>query len=217
MREDLEQQEQMQALKAYWELNRRWIISVFVALALGVSGFNGWKIFEANQKSKASRILSEIQENIDIQNFEITKKLIVELKNNYDDSLQRGLAGLMYAKALVADDQIEAAENELRSLLEHFDSGVSWLARIRLVGLLLDLRRPSEAAKLIPESIPPEWTALANDRKGDAFSALGKFDEAEKLWGKALKAYSLDSSQLVAANMVSKKLATLKSEVIDET
>ena len=63
MREDLEQQEQMQTLKAYWEANRRWIISVFVTLALGVSGFNGWKIWESKQKAKASKILSEIQKN----------------------------------------------------------------------------------------------------------------------------------------------------------
>ena len=161
------------------------------------------------------QILSEIQKNIDVQNFNITQKLVDELKTHHNNSLQRGLAGLIYAKALVADDQIESAETELRSLLEHFDSGVSWLARIRLVGLLLDLSRPAEVNELIPERIPPEWIALASDRKGDAFRALGKFDEAEKMWVRALNAYKLDNSQMSAAVMVSKKIATLRSEVID--
>ena len=42
MREDLEQQEQLAALKAFWASNRKWITSILIILVLISVSTTGW-------------------------------------------------------------------------------------------------------------------------------------------------------------------------------
>ena len=41
MREDLEQQEQMQNLKAFWKANGKWISTILTTVLVVVASFNG--------------------------------------------------------------------------------------------------------------------------------------------------------------------------------
>ena len=139
-----------------------------------------------------------------------------ELAKKYSSYPQRGLAGLVLSKALVFDDRQEEAEKQLRSLL-NIDSDVSWVARVRLAGLLLDMNKPVEALDILPEKIPPIWTGIVSDRRGDVLMALGKKAEARSAWVRALEVYSSDRAEGVARNMIMMKLATIDSlQAVDE-
>ena len=43
---DLEEQENIEALKAWWNQYGRLVIAVFVAFILGVSGIQGWRYYK---------------------------------------------------------------------------------------------------------------------------------------------------------------------------
>ncbi len=213
MREDLEQQEQMQKLKAFWESNKRWIISISFGIIFAISSYNGWSFWQKNQKEKASLLLINVEKNINNQNLVIALELLKKLSTEHENSLQRGLGGLIVAKALIAEGRKQDAEKEFRSLINNTNSGISWLARIRLAGLLLDLNRPGDVLKIIPEDIPAQWIGLASDRRGDALQAIGRSKDAQKMWEKALVAYENDGLQVAAAKIISRKIATVNSSL----
>ena len=210
MREDLEQQEQLAALKAFWATNRKWITSILIILVIVSVTTTGWKFYAGNRQLQASKLLSSVQEAVEEQKIDDAILITNELAKKYSSYPQRGLAGLVLSKALVFDDRQEEAEKQLRSLL-NIDSDVSWVARVRLAGLLLDMNKPVEALDILPEKIPPIWTGIVSDRRGDVLMALGKKAEARSAWVRALEVYSSDRAEGVARNMIMMKLATIDS------
>jgi predicted negative regulator of RcsB-dependent stress response len=211
MREDLEKQEQMQNLKAFWETNGKWIIGVATFILIGLIFFNAWKFWQTYKKDEASKILLSVEKNLDAQNIDVVSKLIDKIFKEHSGTLQAGLAGLMAAKAFLSGGNQEEAESVLRNLVDN--QHVEWLARIRLSGLLLDLNRPGEILnqELIPKDIPESWLAIALDRRGDAHAAMGDFNSARRDWEKALQSYSDFLRNQAAIDFVSRKLATLNA------
>jgi predicted negative regulator of RcsB-dependent stress response len=208
MREDLEQQEQLAALKAFWATNRKWITSILVILVVVSASTTSWNYYKESRLLKASKLLSSVEEAVEAQKIDDAILITNELSNNYSNYLQRGLAGLILSKALVFDDRQEEAELQLRKLL-NIDSEVSWVARVRLAGLLLDMNKPADALEILPEKIPTIWTGIVSDRRGDVLMALGKNDEAKSAWLKALDGYGKDGAAGLAGNMIKMKLATI--------
>ena len=211
MREDLEKQEQMQNLRAFWETNGKAIIGIATFVLVGLIFFNAWKFWQNYNKDEASKILLSIEKNLDAQNIDVVSKLIDKISKEHPGTLQAGLAGLMAAKGLLSEGNQEKAESVLRSLVDN--QHVEWLARTRLSGLLLDLNRPGEILnqELIPKEIPDSWLAIALDRRGDAHAAMGDSNSARKDWERALQAYSDFLRNQAAIDFVSRKLATLNA------
>ena len=211
MREDLEQQEQMQNLKAFWKANGTWIITSLILLFLIVGSLNGWKLWNNYNKEKASKILTNLEKNIEGQNTDIALRLYQEISNDYPNTLQAGLAGLLIAKSLISDGQGDKAASILDELTNN--PQVKWLAIVRLSNILLDLNRPGEVIEIIPEIIPDHWVGIVVDRRGDAFATLGDFESAKKDWLRALSFYNANPSNRDVARFISRKLATVEASI----
>ena len=211
MREDLEQQEQMQNLKAFWKANGKWITSILSLVFIIVASVNGWKLWNNYKKEKASNILNSVEKQIEAQNLDVALRLYTEISGDYSDTLQSGLAGLLVAKALVSDGQSDQAASILKGLTGN--SQVKWLAIIRLSSIFLDLNRPGEVVKIIPENIPEHWVGIILDRRGDAFATMGNFDSAKKDWSKALDYYNQNGGNQDVTRFISRKLATIEASL----
>tara|TARA_B100000575_G_C23138960_1_gene662352 strand:- start:460 stop:1119 length:660 start_codon:yes stop_codon:yes gene_type:complete len=211
MREDLEQQEQMQNLKAFWKANGKWITSILSLVFIIVASVNGWKLWNNYKKEKASNILNSVEKQIEAQNLDVALRLYTEISDDYSDTLQSGLAGLLVAKALVSDGQSDQAASILKGLTGN--SQVKWLAIIRLSSIFLDLNRPGEVVKIIPENIPEHWVGIILDRRGDAFATMGNFDSAKKDWSKALDYYNQNGGNQDVTRFISRKLATIEASL----
>ena len=211
MREDLEQQEQMQNLKAFWKANGTWIIYSLILVFLIVGSINGWKLWNNYNKEKASKILTNLEKNIEGQNTDIALRLYQEISDDYPNTLQAGLAGLLIAKSLISDGQREKAASILGELTNN--SQVKWLAIVRLSNILLDLNRPGEVIEIIPEIIPDHWVGIVIDRRGDAFATLGDFESAKKDWLRALNFYNANPSNQDVIRFISRKLATINASI----
>ena len=117
----------------------------------------------------------------------------------------------MVAKALVSDGQSDQAASILKGLTGN--SQVKWLAIIRLSSIFLDLNRPGEVVKIIPENIPEHWVGIILDRRGDAFATMGNFDSAKKDWSKALDYYNQNGGNQDVTRFISRKLATIEASL----
>ena len=57
MRDDLEQQEQVDALRGFWRDHRRRILGLFILVAASVAGYQGFQAWQSSRAETATRLL----------------------------------------------------------------------------------------------------------------------------------------------------------------
>lgn len=212
MREDLEQQEQMAVIKGFWRENGRFIFTAVVVIALGFGGYQGYQVYSAHQGEKASRLLTEFEQAIAEQNVTKAEALAASLASDHKGSMHHALAAMRMAKSLVGAGSLEKAAQWLEPIKNHSDEGLAWITRIRLSSLYIDLNQLEKALLVLDEAQPVEaMLAQVNDRRGDVLVLLGRNDEARKAWQLALAAWGGEPPKSAAADLVSRKLASMPS------
>ena len=58
---DLQEQEQVDALKAWWRDNGKWLVAAAVIALLGYAGMHFWKNHQAQQAGEAARLYVEVK------------------------------------------------------------------------------------------------------------------------------------------------------------
>ena len=212
MREDLEQQEQMAAIKGFWRDNGRIIFAVVLVIALGFGGDQGYQAYAAHQGEKASRLLTQFEQAIAEQNATKAEALATSLASDHKGSMHHALAAMRMAKSLVGAGSLDKAAQWLEPIKNHSDEGLAWIARLRLSSLYIDLNQLEKALSVLNEAQPVEaMLAQVSDRRGDVLVLLGRNDEARAAWKEALAAWGGEPPKSAAADLVSRKLASLPS------
>ncbi len=208
MREDLEQQEQLDAIKGFWSDNKKWILPLIIVVALGAASFNGWSWWQNRQAVKASEALFALEGALSQQDLDKARVAYRALIEGHGGSAQAALAGLQIAKAHVASGDLAQAREALSVVSKKSPEEFSWVAKIRLAGVLLDENNPQAALEALSGKPPKELSPLVNDRKGDVYAALGRNDEARAAWKQAAEEFSAQSP---SKELVQRKLRTIDS------
>lgn len=181
---DLQEQEQLDNLKAFWA---KWgtLISSLVTLALlAFAGWNGWNWYLRDQGLKASVAYENIEQAVDAKELDKAARLVGEIQTRYGKSTYATQASLLVAGQLPADKalpllQWAAKEGRPEELRE--------LAQLRIAGLHLEAKRFAEAEAALALIKLPAYAALVADRRGDiallqndAAKARGFYTEAFK-------------------------------------
>lgn len=208
MREDLEQQEQLAAIRGFWSDNQKWILPLIVLVAVGAASFNGWSWWQNRQAVKASEALFALEGALSQQDLEKARVAYRALTEGHVSSAQAALAGLQMAKTYLASGDLAQAREALSLVSKKSPEEFSWVAKIRLAGVLLDENNPQAALDALSGKPPKEFAPLVNDRKGDVYAALGRNDEARAVWKQAAEAFSAQSP---SKELVERKLRTIDS------
>jgi predicted negative regulator of RcsB-dependent stress response len=206
MREDLEQQEQMDAIKGFWSENKKWIVPLVAALLIAASGYNGWNWWQNRQAVNASEALTAMENALGEQSLEKARAAYKVLTSDFRSSTQAALGGLQMAKVLAASGELADARTVLQQVVDHSGPEFSWIARIRLAGVMLDENNAKAALDVLGGKPPKEFAALIEDRKGDAHAALGNKEEARSAWKAAADGLPAASP---SRELIMRKLQTL--------
>jgi predicted negative regulator of RcsB-dependent stress response len=208
MRDDLEQQEQLAAIKGFWNDNKKWILPLLLVLAVGAASFNGWTWWKDRQAVQASEALFAMEGALEQQDLEKARVAYRALTESYGSTAQAALAGLQIAKAYVAAGDSAQAREALGLVVKKSPEEFSWIAKVRLAGVLLDENNPQAALQTLAGKPPKLLSALVNDRKGDVHAALDQKEEARSAWKLAADEFSAQSP---SKELVLRKLQTLDS------
>ncbi|PTT74897.1 hypothetical protein DBR42_30060 [Pelomonas sp. HMWF004] len=205
---DLEEQEQLDQLKAFWKRWGNLITWVLTAVLAAVAAWQGWNWYQRDQAAKASAMYEEFDRAFTAQDLEKAAVAAADLKARFASTGYAAQAGLQIAKLQLDKEKADDARQSLTWVAEQGAEGVYRdLARLRLAGLQLDSPKSyDEVAKTLDAIKSPEFAALVADRRGDLFLQEGKRDAAKAEYQKALAAMdkTLDYRRIVEA-----KLATL--------
>jgi predicted negative regulator of RcsB-dependent stress response len=185
---DLQEQEQVDALKAFWQQYGNLITWTLVAALLVYAGITGWQWWQREQATHAGAMFDEFERALNAGDLDKTARVFADLKERYPRTAYAQQAGMLAAKMQFDKGRGDDARASLTWVIEHaVESDYKSLGRLRLAALLLDAKQYDEALKQLDAVPAGPYAALAADRRGDVLLAQGKKDDARAAYQQAFK------------------------------
>ena len=183
---DLQEQEQLDELKAFWKQYGNLITWTLTVLLLAYAGWAGWGWWQREQATKAAAMYDELDRAAAGGDAARADKVFADLKERYPRTVYAQQAGMLAAKLLYEKGKPDAAVTALTWVADKaVEPEYQQLARLRLAGVQLDAKKYDEALKLVVAVDLPALAGLAADRRGDILQAQGKRDEARAAFQQA--------------------------------
>lgn len=201
---DLEEQEQLDQLKHFWDQYGNLITWVLIAVFGAVAAWNGWNYWQRSQAQKASALYDEITRAVAAQDVDKLGRALSEMQDRFAGSSFAAQGTLLAARTLDESGKAEAARAALQWVSDKSsDDGYQAVARLRLAGLDVQGKAYDQALKTLEGRVPQAFEPLMADRRGDVFMAQGKRDEARQQYEAAWRAFGehSDYRQLVGIKL----------------
>jgi predicted negative regulator of RcsB-dependent stress response len=185
---DLEEQEQLDALKAWWAKWGNLITGLLIAVLAGFAAYNGWQWYERTRAVDASAIFEELDKAVRNKDVARVERAFTDIKERYKSTAYAQMAGLAAAKSLYEGDKKEQAEAALKWTAENArDEEYKSMARLRLASLMIERKAYADALALLQAPASAAFAPLYADKRGDALLAQGKREEARVEFRKAFE------------------------------
>lgn len=184
---DLEEQEQIDTLKAWWKRYGTVTLLGVAVFAAAVAGVQGWRYHQRSQTQQAAELYDLLQGAAETRNMKKTGEIAGQLLDKYAGTPYAARAALVAAKADYEAGDAKSAKTRLQWAMDHAKSTeIGDAARLRLAGILLDEKNYAEALKLLDAKPGEAFAGLYADLKGDVLLASGKPAEARAAYQAAL-------------------------------
>lgn len=199
---DLEEQEKLDALKAWWERYGTLSMVLVLVVVAGFAGWRGWQWYQGHQAGQAMGYFEALEAAADQKGDDAVARIkaaSTTLREEYPRSGYTPRGVLVAAWALERRGDLEGAREQLQWLIQSkADPALTPVAHLRLAGVLLEQKHYDDALALLEGTAPAGFAGLYADRRGDILAAQGKPDAALEAWRDALKALGTDpTAQIV--------------------
>jgi predicted negative regulator of RcsB-dependent stress response len=208
---DLEEQEQLDELKAFWKRWGNLITWGLTAVLAAYAGWQGYNYYQRDQAAKAAAMYDELDRAVQAADADKAGAVFNDLKERFPRTAYAAQAALQTAKVQFDKGQLEASRGSLSWAAENAsDDAHRDIARLRLAGVQLDAKQFDDAAKTLDAIKSPDFSALVADRRGDLFTLQAKPDLAKAEYQKAYAAMdkTLDYRRLIEAKLAALGVAT---------
>lgn len=185
--DDLSEKEQIEAIRSWWQVNGRYIIS---GIVLGIGLLVGWNYWNAQQRQsqfEASALFETLLVSVANNAVASAESTAARLYDEYGETHYALQSHLSMARLYMDAGRDENAAEELRALLtKQNDEEMALVARLRLAKILLYQDKPQEVVDLLQGYSDSAFAARYNDTLGDALVALGRIEDASVAYTAAL-------------------------------
>jgi predicted negative regulator of RcsB-dependent stress response len=214
----LTEEEQIEAIKKWWQDNWLSIVLPIVVAMLAYTGWNYWSDFKQKQSEEASDkyqlLLEDLRSGAALSTDQKANAIAkaTDLLAHYGGTFYADASAFTLAKFAVEDGDLDKAESILRELVEGASNeSVSVVAKARLARVLLSNEKSDEALQLVSGEVPEGARALYSEIRGDVYLAKNQPDAANTAYQEALE--SLEQSQLNRFGILQLKVNSTKSAV----
>ena len=197
------EEQQVEAIKTFWKENGKAII---LGAVIGFGGIFGWDYYKDYQKEQAELASQEYAEAVETivaggsEQSQFVKKAET-LKTDYSATSYAALAALKLAQIEVSKDNLDAAAEQLRWVVDQGNKAFVPVAEVRLARVLL-AQEKYDAAISQADSVKTEaFKASALLVKGEALLAKGDRDAAKTAFIEARDASSGAPHPLLALRL----------------
>jgi predicted negative regulator of RcsB-dependent stress response len=185
---DLEEQEQLASLQAFWNKYGNLLTWTLILVLGGFAGYNYWNYHQRNQAVGASTLYNQMQTSIDAKDNALVQRTAADIQSKFKSSTYAQMSALAAAKSAFEAGDLKTAKAQLQWVVTNGSDEYKSLAKLRLSGVLLDEKAYAEALTLLATPFLPQFAGAVADRKGDVLVAQNKVDEARAAYLAALTA-----------------------------
>jgi predicted negative regulator of RcsB-dependent stress response len=185
---DLEEQEQIDALKNWWADNGKLVMLAAIVCLLTIAGFQGWRYYKAQQIERAATLFVQLEQAQQANQHKTVRDIAAQIEERHGSTQYAGMAALAAAKSGVTTGELEDARKHLQWAVEKArEEEMRDVARLRLAGVLLDEKKYDEALKVLSSTPSAAYEALYADLRGDVLATQGKLADARTAYQAALE------------------------------
>lgn len=185
---DLEEQEKLDELRAWWKQYGNLLLLAITAAALAVAGWGAWRWYERNEAQHASQLYETLAAAARAGDAKALRDAGGALTEGYPRTLYASMGALAAARFHFGRGELKSARAQLQWVVERSPSeDFRDLARLRLAELLLDEKEYDAA--LVQLAAPPleAYAAQFSALKGDVMVAKNQPAEARAAYLLALE------------------------------
>ncbi|MDP3621176.1 MAG: tetratricopeptide repeat protein [Polynucleobacter sp.] len=179
---DLEEQEQLDNFKAFWEKYRSFILGIATAVLFAFAAYNGWQWWKNSQASEAGKLYETMMSSIEKGDKDQSLRAAEDLQKQYSGTSYAPMSSLIAAKLAADSGDSAKAQGFLRWVAENAsDDGYKALGKLRLVTALIDdggEKAMAEADRILKSKPIEGFEALWLERRGDWYLVQEKIKEA---------------------------------------
>ncbi len=188
------EEQQVEAIKSYWQQNGNTIIA---GIVLGLAGFIGFNVYQDN-KFEEELLVSDNYQTLIEQSGKDAKAFTANgekfISENGDNSYV-SLTALALAKEAATHKDWPQVQKQLTTAIESAPTdGIKAIASLRLARVQVQLEQYSDALATLNSNLPESFTAAIEEIKGDAYLQQGKKDLARSAYQAAIAADGIATS-----------------------
>jgi len=176
---DLEEQEQLAALKAWWKENGGKVAGAATLVLAAIAAWNAWTWHQRSQAAQAAVLYDTLQKAARGNDVKAARDAAGAILENFPRTAYAPLAALVAAKVQFQAGDRKTARAQLEWVVDHAGSDeVQAIARLRLSSVMLDEGDADAALKVLLQKPKPGFEALYASQRGDILVAQKKSGEA---------------------------------------
>jgi predicted negative regulator of RcsB-dependent stress response len=185
---DLEEQEQLAELKAWWREHGTRITAVVLAVAVGFAGWVAFRSYSQSQAMEASVLYDAISNAAQANDAKALRDASGTLVESYPGTAYASMGALLAARYYFERNDLKNAKAQLQWVIERASSDdFKQLARLRLAAVLLDEKAYDEALALLQSQPAAAYEALYAALRGDILLAKNQAADARAAYKLALE------------------------------
>ncbi len=190
---DLEEQEQLANIKAWWKQYGNLVIWIAIIVLAIYAAWTFWGNYQRKQAAQASQLYYEMQNAVQSNDNEKAQRIASDMQEKFGSTVYASMTNLVAARIATDFKESDMAKRRLQWVIDNGkEKGYQAIARIRLAEILLDEKKYDQALAALSAEFPKSFTSIAEDRRGDIYLAQNKFDEAKRAYQAALSSAEND-------------------------
>jgi predicted negative regulator of RcsB-dependent stress response len=188
---DLEEQEQIDQLKAFWQKYSKLITGVLTVVLFAYAAYSGYQWWRNSQATEAAKLYETMVAAITKGDKDQTLRAANDLQKDFSRTTYAAMSSLVAARIAADAGDSAKAIDYLRWAAKHSsDDAYLALAKMRLVSQLIEQggeKNFAEADQILKEKPIQGFEALWLERRGDWFLIQKKNAEAKASYQDAWK------------------------------
>ena len=184
---DLEEQEKLADLKAWWQRWGNLVSTLVIAACIAYIGWQGWRWWQNRQADEAAVLYSAVAAGARGNDAAKARDAMAQLASGFAGTGYAPRAALLYARMLWDAGDKAGAKAQFNWVIERAkEDELKQIARFRLAETLFDDKQNDEALRTLDAKHDEPFAGVYADLRGDILAAAGRGEEARAAYQTAL-------------------------------
>jgi predicted negative regulator of RcsB-dependent stress response len=191
---DLEEQEKLDDLKAWWKQWGNTVLGIVIALCIGLASVQAWRWWQTSQAEQAAVLYGAVTAAVSANDVAKAKDAMAQLAERFGSTAYAPRGALLVARTLFDAGDKDGAKAQLAFVIDRSsEDELKQIARLRLAEVQLDDKQYDDALRTLDAKTDDSFVPVYADLRGDILVAAGRTADARTAYETALGKFDANS------------------------